>query len=59
MYLKRYQYRKYYFNQVVKDLNKLHKSFLYKKYFLKVKYKTASEDCKGGGLRTVDISTKY
>ena len=58
MHLKHYQYRKQYFSQVVKELNKLRKSFLYKKHFLKVKYKTASKDYKGGGLKNVDISYK-
>ena len=44
--------------QVVKELEKIQKSFLWKYSTPKIKHETICKDCKDGGLKNIDISSK-
>ena len=45
-------------HQVVKELEKIQKSFLWKDSTLKIRHETTCKDYKDGGLKNVDISYK-
>ena len=44
--------------QVVKELERIQKSFLWKDSILKIKHETICKDYKDGGLKNVDLSCK-
>ena len=45
-------------HQVVKELEKIQKSFLWKDFTPKIRHETTCKDYKDGGLKNVDVSYK-
>ena len=45
-------------HQVVKELEKIQKSFLWKDSTLKIRHETTCKGCKGGSLKNFDMSYK-